>query len=1303
MPTCIWTLSIRTLIIEDSLTEAEITIRYLEQAGFAPQWCRVETEQEYLAQLVGDWDVIVSKHELPELKATRALALMRSRGLDIPFIIIKGENNVEEAVECMKQGAADYLLENKLEGLGRAIARAVELKKLKAQQMRPTAEERLQKQNQVLLKLARSKTFSSGDLDAALQEIVSAAARTLETARASIWFYRDDRKQLVCKALYQGGYSPTKLPKRDRPAAVNTAVNTKVISGNKSTRGSERDAPSWEGVGGGYCDPGKTHPNPSQEGNRYFLSQKSPKVNTAIDTTVRISLADYPAYFQALAEESTIAARDARRDPRTCEWQSYLAPFGIASILDVPVMLAGKMVAVFRCESRPERDFTLDERNFIGSLTDLVGLALEASERNRATAAVQKLNQELEDRVRERTAQLEKAFDKLQAEVAASRVIETAFQENQRFIANIADTTPNILYLYDFIRERNIYVNRQAVNFLGVSPESIQEAGCAFLANNLHPEDRPLLDYLKKRLAVAADGETVEIECRMKNALGEWRWFRSRNVVFERNKQGKPEQILGTATDISDRRRTQEALQSLVAGTASVVGEKFFPALVREIASALEVRYALVTELVGQECQKLRVISIWGNPPMAEIGEYELDNTACQIVIKEGMRYYPDKARERFPKDRNLAAMKARSYLGARLLDTSGQPIGHICVVHDETIPDGGRAKSILSIFAARAAAELERQRVETEMKRSQEALLASEERLRYLLSSSPAAIYTCKPQPDYGITFISENVVSLLGYAAAEFSVDSLFWMSHIHPEDLEQVLEKRLCLQKEKAIAQEYRFRHKDGTYRWLRDELKLVLSEHGKPGEIVGYLAEITDRKQAESELQEARDKLKAVWDAMPGFISWIDSDLRYIGVNQRLADTFNLPCEAFVGQKIGFMQTSPDFIEFISEFFASDIGQAAREITSEINDNRLTYLMVCQKYQQGTAAVLMGIDITERKEAEEALSLTQFSVDRAGDAVLWTEPNGRFIYANEAACLALGYSRPELLSMRMQQIDPNYPASSWPGHWSRLKQEGSVKAESQHRTKDGREFPVEMRMNYLEFKGREYNCIFIRDISDRKEAEALLQASVQEKEVLLKEIHHRVKNNLQVISSLLKMQSRSIQDTRIQAMFEDSQSRIHSMALIHQKLYQSQDLARINQGEYIRNLTSNLLRSYGVNPRRIKLEVNVCDVFMSIDAAIPCGLIINELVTNSLKYAFNGFATEGKIHIDLHRDAAGQFSLGVGDNGVGLPSHIDWESTQSLGLRLVRTLASQLGARVTLERNMGKVFELKFTEPKYTKRI
>lgn len=823
------------------------------------------------------------------------------------------------------------------------------------------------------------------------------------------------------------------------------------------------------------------------------------------------------------------------------------------------------------------------------------------------------------------------------------------------------------------------------------------------MANNIHPDDRPLLDDLKKRLASAGDGETVEIECRMRNALGEWRWFRSRSVVFERTKEGEPEQILGTATDISDRRRAEEALQSLVAGTASVVGEKFFPALVREIASALEVRYALVTELVGKKGNKLRVISIWGNPALEEIGEYDLDKTACEKVMKEGMRYYPDKVRELFPEDRNLAAMRAKSYLGARLLDTSGEPIGHICVVHDETIGDGGRAQSILSIFAARAAAELERQRVETEMKRSQEALLASEERLRYLLSSSPAAIYTCKPQPDYGITFVSENVVSLLGYAAAEFSGESLFWVSHIHPEDAPQVLEKRQRLLKEKGIAQEYRFRHKDGTYRWLRDELKLVLSENGHPGEIVGYLADITDRKQAESQLQEARDKLKAVWDAMPGFISWIDSDLRYIGVNQRLADTFNLPPEAFVGQKIGFMQNSPEFIEFIGEFFASAVGQAAREITSEINDNRLTYLMVCQKYQQGTAAVLMGIDITERKEAEEALSLTQFSVDRAADAVVWTEPYGQFIYANEAACLALGYSGSELLSMRMHQIDPNYTAESWPGHWSRLKQEGSVKVESQHRTKDCREFPVEMRMNYLEFKGREYNCIFIRDISDRKEAEALLQASVQEKEVLLKEIHHRVKNNLQVISSLLKMQSRSLQDPRIQAMFQDSQSRIHSMALIHQKLYQSQDLARINQGEYIRNLTSNLFRSYSVNPRSIKLEVNVDDVFMSIDAAIPCGLIINELVTNSLKYAFTGKALGGKIRIDLHRDAAGQFSLGVGDNGVGLPPHIDWENTQSLGLRLVRTLAAQLGAKTTLERSMGTVFKLKFTEPKYTKRI
>lgn len=214
---------------------------------------------------------------------------------------------------------------------------------------------------------------------------------------------------------------------------------------------------------------------------------------------------------------------------------------------------------------------------------------------------------------------------------------------------------------------------------------------------------------------------------------------------------------------------------------------------------------------------------------------------------------------------------------------------------------------------------------------------------------------------------------------------------------------------------------------------------------------------------------------------------------------------------------------------------------------------------------------------------------------------------------------------------------------------------------------------------------------RDITDRKEAEQRIRASLKEKEVLLKEIHHRVKNNLQVISSLLYLQSKSIRDKRALDLFRESQNRVKSMALIHEKLYGSEDLVRIDFAEYIRNLTAHLFSSYGLSSQNIRLEADVTDVSLDIEKAIPYGLIINELVSNCLKYAFPDGGS-GEIKITLESGTDGDLTLIVGDDGVGMPHAIDFRNTDSLGLQLVNTLVQQLGANIELDRTDGTRFTI-----------
>lgn len=214
---------------------------------------------------------------------------------------------------------------------------------------------------------------------------------------------------------------------------------------------------------------------------------------------------------------------------------------------------------------------------------------------------------------------------------------------------------------------------------------------------------------------------------------------------------------------------------------------------------------------------------------------------------------------------------------------------------------------------------------------------------------------------------------------------------------------------------------------------------------------------------------------------------------------------------------------------------------------------------------------------------------------------------------------------------------------------------------------------------------------------------IRASLREKEILLGEIHHRVKNNLQIISSLLNLQARYIKDEKILNMFKESQSRINSMALIHERLYRSKDLVKINFPEYVRSLAAGLFSSYSVSSDDVTLEIDIKDVELDLDLAISCGLVLNELLSNALKYAFpNG--RKGKIKVSLYEVNGNEVELVVGDNGIGLPEVFDFQKTESLGFQIIITLVEgQLEGKIELNKTEGTEFRIKFKKPPAKERI
>ncbi|MGH2575342.1 MAG: histidine kinase dimerization/phosphoacceptor domain -containing protein, partial [Ignavibacteria bacterium] len=224
----------------------------------------------------------------------------------------------------------------------------------------------------------------------------------------------------------------------------------------------------------------------------------------------------------------------------------------------------------------------------------------------------------------------------------------------------------------------------------------------------------------------------------------------------------------------------------------------------------------------------------------------------------------------------------------------------------------------------------------------------------------------------------------------------------------------------------------------------------------------------------------------------------------------------------------------------------------------------------------------------------------------------------------------------------------------------------------------------------------------EIKERSASDEKIKQSLLEKELLLKEIHHRVKNNLQIISSLLNFQSKYIKDKDSMQMFKESQNRVKSIALIHEKLYQTRDLSRIDFDKYIKSLTSHLQTTFGRKSDQISIKTKAENIFMSADTALPCGLIINELITNSLKYAFPD-NKKGEIYIELMYHNNNKYTLIVKDNGIGFPKGIDFQNTESLGMKLVLGLIRQLDATIELDNDNGTQFKIEFSHLNYYGRI
>lgn len=815
------------------------------------------------------------------------------------------------------------------------------------------------------------------------------------------------------------------------------------------------------------------------------------------------------------------------------------------------------LLVTHQCSS--VRQWQVSEVDLLDQLSVQLAIAIQQAE---LYQNLQMLNTQLEAKVQERTVELRQSERKFRA------IFEQTFQ----FIGLLS---PDGIILE---------LNQGALEFSGVKRNKIigQPIWELPYCQNLS-KTKP---SLRKAITLARKGKFVRYEVQVANAEGIVKTIDfSIKPIF--NEKGMVVLLLPEGRDITERKQTEEALQQLNQDLEFRVKQRTIDIeqtnakLRKEIEERqrveLELRHseAKFRQLAENISQVFFIFTLDYNELLYISPAYQqVWGRSCDSLYKNPQSWLEQVHTEDI--DGLILAIQ-------RQLQTEGMNYeyrihrsnGEIRWIYTQTFlvrNEIGEVKRIIAI-----AEDI------TERKKAEVKMLQLQQRLEFLLASTPGTIYTSKASGDYSTTFISENARALFGHEDWEYTANSKFWLERIHPEDKYQVIARLENIFVQDSVDLEYRFLDKSQTYRWVYDQAKLIRDHRGTPVEIIGYRLEISDRKQAELEVIHNRDLREAIFNESTDAIFLVDGDTRLtIDCNRRAVELFEA---------------------------------SSKEELLGIEGSNL------QRYQ---------FTDKEMQEIVEALKMQNFWCGE----LEYVSFRGNFFWGNFA----------------FKQIN---------------------------------------------VAGQEMSLVRVSDISDRKKSMEQIRRSLEEKETLLKEIHHRVKNNLQIISSLLRMQSRRPLDESTLILFQESQNRVQSMALIHEQLYQSPDLSQIDFGDYIRSLTDNLFRCYGVSQKAISLNIETNGLKLSLDTAIPCGLIINELVSNSLKYAFPKNQC-GKISISLEKNVDNTVTLRVSDSGIGIPESIDWQNTNSLGLRIVHNLTRQLKGKINLACDYGTTFYINFAK-------
>lgn len=601
-----------------------------------------------------------------------------------------------------------------------------------------------------------------------------------------------------------------------------------------------------------------------------------------------------------------------------------------------------------------------------------------------------------------------------------------------------------------------------------------------------------------------------------------------------------------------------------------------------------------------------------------------------------------------------------------------------------------------------------------TERREAEEKLRKSEQKYRWVTENIHDVIFATDEQGE--IIFVSGAHEQILGKKKEEIIgnyLDELTSsMFYIPPNDFQNLMKKyEQAIRRDVVLEYEIGI-ERNGEVRYLEYREKRQKDEKDNFIGSIGVIRDITERKRAELATQKSEQRLKAIIEASMNAIIEVNEEGEIVLFNPSAEDLFGFAAEDILGQKLGVILRKDLDIPHqkrLYRYINKGIGMCGHighreEKCFRRKDGSLFIGEVAMSGARanGNRFLVASIhDITQRKEAEKALRRSEENYrilfDATTDALFVHEIKeggimGNFIKVNSVACQRLGYSEEELLEMSPADIDDPEFEIDLEGIWKKISRGESVRFEQIHVTKNGERIPVEIHAQGFDWDERMAIISLVRDITERKERVEKLHSLVRQKELLLQEIHHRVKNNLNVISSLLDFESDSTQDKKTLETLRDAKNRIRAMALIHEHLYQSENLAHINFHRYAQILLEEIFYAYGISYNDVTTEINVNNISLPIDKAIPCSLIINEAVSNSLKYAFSEEST-GKISIQFYEEDD-NICLEIADNGIGLSHDFDLETVKTLGLRIIKMLTRQLEGSVTIDGSDGTTIKINF---------